>query len=144
VAEAVLAFVAAPVEPRSAAQRDARTVAEQLRAAPTPAALVGDDIAAAAAAARIAGGVAYALDVSEGRHAAEKEIQLLMQGVSAPAPAEGDAPGDVPTEAAAPLDLAALFAPRSGGLPGAELATLRSGGKQLMPLPLAALREAGK
>ena len=137
----MLAFVAAPVEPRSAAERDARVVAEQLRCAPTPAALVGEELAAAAAAARAAGGVAYALD-GAGVHAAEEEVRRLMQGVAAPAPAEGDAPADAPTEPPAPLDLAALFAPRKDAPSGAEVATLRSGGKQLMPLPLAVLREA--
>ena len=139
VAEAVLAFVAAPVELPSAEERDARCVAEQLRFAPPPASLVGEDIAAAAAAARAAGGVAYAFDAS-GTHAAEEEVRRLLQGIAAPAPAEGDVPAAA--KAAAPLDLDALFAPCRAVPPGAELATLRSGGKQLMPLPLAALREA--
>ena len=139
VAEAVLAFVASPVELPSAEARDARCVAEQLRFAPTPASLVGPEIAAAAAAARAAGGIAYALDAS-GAHAVDEEVRRLMQGIAAPAPAEGGQ--DQKPKAAVPLDMDALFAPCRPVPPGAELATLRSGGKQLMPLPLATLREA--
>jgi hypothetical protein len=152
VADAVRAFVEAPVSPRPRAVRDAATVTRQLRATPTPAWLVGKALSAAAAAARTAGGVDYAYKRPDGEAEQAEEAARLLAGVpplpdkqqpdAAAAASVADAlMGDADATAQRVAEL--LATPRPGApASGGELARLRSGGAQLMPLPLAALRAA--
>jgi hypothetical protein len=152
VADAVRAFVEAPVSPRPRAERDAAVVSRQLRATPTPAWLVGEAVAAEAAAARAAGGVEYAFERVDADALQAEEAGRLLAGVpplpnkqqddaAAVASAGGDAPmHDAATTAQRVTELLAV--PLPGAPTGGEVARLRSGGAQLMPLPLAVLRAA--